>query len=89
MPIVKINWFEHPMITRVDDFVKKWFDEKCISGYHDATSKNAYSIRDYRHNALRWIEEQKEMLDELEEKVKTLPFNSREMMKVSEDILED
>lgn len=87
MPIVEIEWYEHPQITRVDDFVKKWFDKHCISGYRDATSKDAYSTQDYRHNALRWIEDQKEMLDELEKKVKTLPLDSRERMMVSEKIL--
>lgn len=87
MQIVEIEWYEHPQITRVDDFVEKEFDKRCISSYHDATSKDAYSTQDYRHNALRWIEDRKEMLEELEEKVKALPLDAREKFMVSEDIL--
>jgi len=89
MPIFEIEWYEHPQIRGVDDFVKKEFDKRCISSYHDATSKDAYSTQDYRHNALRWIEDRKEMLEELEEKVKALPLDTREKIMVLEDMLED
>lgn len=82
MPLVEIDWWEHPRITKIDDFVKKWFDKKCISGYQDATSKDTYSTQDYRTAALHWIEDQQAVLEGLERKVKALPLDAREKMKV-------
>ena len=84
MPLVEIDWWEHPKITEVGDFVEKWFDKKCYSSYDDATTKDAYSIQDYRTAALHWIEDQQAILEELEEKVKALPLDTREKMKVEE-----
>lgn len=89
MPIIEIEWYEHPQIRGVDDFVKKEFDKKCSSSYHDTTSKDAYSIQDYRKAALHWIEDQMSMLEALEEKVKVLPLDAREKIMVLEDMLED
>lgn len=84
MPLVEIDWWDHPRITEVWNLVEKGFDGKCSSSFDDATSKDAYSIQDYRTAALHWIEDLKEMLEELEEKVKALPLDTREKMVVEE-----
>ena len=86
MPLVEIDWWDHPKITEIWDFVKKKFDKNCISGFDDATSKDAYSIQDYRTAALHWIEDQQSALEELEKKVTALPLDSREKMMVEEDL---
>ena len=82
--LVKIDWWDHPEITKVWNFVETEFDKDCARRFDNATTKDAYSIQDYRHNALNWIEDQEVRLEELEKKVKALPLDKRETMTVEE-----
>jgi len=82
--LVEIDWWDHPRITEIWNFAKCWFGGDFIRSFDNATTKDAHSIQDYRHNALNWIEDQKGSLDELEKKVKALPLDKREKMTVEE-----
>lgn len=87
MPLVEIDWWDHPKITELWNFVEKEFDTTCSRSFDNATTKDAYSIQDYRTAALHWIEDQQSALEELEKKVTALPLDAREKMKVEEDLL--
>ena len=71
-----IEWWKHPDIAYIDNFVESNLDQKCIDDYF--SQFNSIHIADWKNDITYWIEERRDFLDKMQEMVDALPDDEYE-----------
>ena len=71
-----VEWWEHPRIGELDDYVEKYFDSHCKDDYY--SQFNAIHIFDFKTEITRWIEDYTAMWTGLQDLVDELPDEEHE-----------
>jgi len=78
-----VEWWGHPRIEQIDDFVESNFDKQCKGDYF--SEFNAIHMVDWKTEITKWIESRKELWDELQTLVDNLPDDEYEEYEIDGD----
>jgi len=70
-----VEWYEHPLILEINDYVDNIPDMKCVNGYYDI---GGVHFTDFKDQVERWVLDRKETFDKLLEMVAELPDDEAE-----------
>ena len=71
-----VEWFHHPLIEALDNYVEAEFDKQCRDDYY--SQFNAIHISDWKPEITRWIQERVDMFTTLQDMVDELPDDEEE-----------
>ena len=78
-----IEWFQHPMIEALDDYVKEYMDRDCIRSWDMIGGSRC--LEDFKYEADKWVQQRIEVLQELQEMIGELPDEQYKEYTISED----
>lgn len=78
-----VEWFEHPRIGELDDYVEKYFDKHCRDDYY--SQFNTIHFVDFKAEITRWIEDYTAMWTGLQDLVDELPDEEYEEYEIAGD----
>lgn len=78
-----VEWWGHPRIEEIDDFVESNFDKQCKDDYFGEF--NAVHMADWKAEITRWIQDRKDRWDELQALVDDLPDDEYEEYELDGD----
>ena len=71
-----VEWWRHPLIEEIDNYVESRFDKQGIDDYH--SQFNAIHMTDWKPEITLWIQERLNLFETLQEMVDALPDNEKE-----------
>ena len=77
-----VEWFHHPLIEALDNYVEAEFDKQCRDDYY--CQFNAIHISDWKPEITRWIQERVDMFTTLQDMVDELPDDEEEEYELDE-----
>jgi len=70
-----VEWYEHPLILEINDYVEIQLDKECVNRYYDI---GGVHFTDFKDQVERWVLDRKETFDKLLEMVAELPDDEAE-----------
>ena len=79
MDIITVHWTEHPTLQNIEI----WIDENITTSGN--ILRNGNDLSEVKHNANEWVDNQIFLLEQLKERIKTIPDTDEMDLEVNED----